>query len=232
MSKTVYLTIDDGPSPHFLDKLDFLTERGIPAVWFCPGEMLELRPKMALEALRRGYLIANHSYTHPYFSHLTRQQAFMEIRATDSVIADLYQQAGIAWQHRFFRFPYGDKGDEPTHREAIQHYLRKLGYVQPPFEDITYAYYCQFGLLQDVDWYWTYDSHDWCPYNPNPANRIDTEEKVLLRLDEDLPEQGRGLNYTGSADLLLIHDLEVNTPLFKQIIERLLQKGVEFRLPV
>jgi peptidoglycan-N-acetylglucosamine deacetylase len=225
MSKTVYLTIDDGPSPDFLDKLDFLTARNIPAVWFCRGNNLDLRPEMAVEAIRRGHIIANHSYSHPHFSEITLEQGFAEIRAGDALVDEVYQRAGIARRYRFFRFPYGDKGDP-----QFQTYLRRLGYTQPPFPDITYPRFQP--LLKDVDWYWTYDTHDWCPYHEQPMNGVDTEAKVLARLDENAPDDGRGLNDGRSAELLLIHDFDFSAGLFRQIIERLLEKGIQFASPI
>ena len=33
MAKQVYLTIDDGPSEDFKDKVDYLYERNIPAIF-------------------------------------------------------------------------------------------------------------------------------------------------------------------------------------------------------
>ena len=50
-------------------------------------------------------------------------------------------------------------------------------------------------------------------------------------MDETAPEQGRGLNTPGSAELILTHDHPETTTLFFPIIERLLEKGLEFRLP-
>jgi peptidoglycan/xylan/chitin deacetylase (PgdA/CDA1 family) len=149
MTKFAYLTIDDAPSPDFLNKLNFLDAKGIRAVWFCQGNYMEQRPEMMLEAIRRGYIIGNHSYSHPHFSDLSLDQCYAEIRATHAIIDELYQRSGVARPHYFFRFPYGDKGDSlndaldiadaggQAHRDAVQAYLRKLGYVQPAFTDIT-----------------------------------------------------------------------------------------------
>jgi peptidoglycan/xylan/chitin deacetylase (PgdA/CDA1 family) len=69
--KQAYLTMDDAPSASFKKKVDFLTAKSIPAVFFCLGKLLEERFGEAVYALNRGYIIGNHSYDHPYFSDLT-----------------------------------------------------------------------------------------------------------------------------------------------------------------
>ena len=61
---------------------------------------------------------------------------------------------------------------------------------------------------------------------------IDSLEAVFARMDEVVPEGGRGLNTSGSAEIILAHDHERTTELFPAIIERLLEKGMQFRLPV
>lgn len=244
MRKTAYLTIDDAPSSDFLAKLDILTARGIFAIWFCQGNYLEARPQMALEAIRRGHWIANHTYSHPHCSELSVDQVFAEIRATDAVNADLYKRAGVARPHKLFRFPFGDKGDGrlgnykvardadgQKRHAAIQSYLRVLGYEQFPFEDITYAYYRDCGLLDDVDWYWTYDSLDWALIVDDPPLGIDTPDKVVAHMERVEPEAGRGLNTPGSAEIMLQHDYADNTTLFARLIDRALEKGIVFSTP-
>lgn len=243
-NKIIYLTIDDAPSADCINKLDFLDQHGIRAVWFAEGRRMIEYPDAALDIIQRGHVLANHSMTHPFFSQLSLEAAYDEISHTDAMLNQLYAQAGIAEWPRYFRFPYGDKGDgrggdvEMTRlsvgqlrHNTIQGYLRELGYTQPAFEDITYAFYHDGGFLQDVDWYWTYDSHDWCAYSDHPAHGIDSVDKVLARLDEDVPEGWRGLNDTGSADIVLVHDHVTPDNLFAQIMDRLIAKNVTFRLP-
>jgi peptidoglycan-N-acetylglucosamine deacetylase len=245
MTKTVYLTIDDAPSADFLNKLDFLEINGICAVWFCQGNLMEQRPHMIVEAIRRGHIIGNHTYSHPSFSDLTLDQCYAEIRAADAVLQELYAQSGIGISARYFRFPYGDKGDGlygdifqqpgPTgqaRREAIQHYLRRLGYTQPAFHDVTYNYFEAAGLREDVDWHWTFDTLDWGLDVNDAPHGINTAEKMHARMDEDLPEDGRGLNYPHSADIVLIHDHQHTADLFTTLIEHLITKNVRFEMPV
>jgi peptidoglycan/xylan/chitin deacetylase (PgdA/CDA1 family) len=243
MAKTVYLTIDDAPSLDFLNKLDFLDAKGIRALWFCQGNYMEQRPEMVLEAIRRGHIIGNHAYSHPHFSDLPLDQCYAEIRATHAVIDELYQRSGVTRPHTFFRFPYGDKGmkvneytdtpegDGKVRRDAIQAYLRKLGYVQPSFADVTYQYFRASLLASEADWLWTYDTHDWALNAADPPHGINSLERLLARMDEDVPEGWRGLNYAGSADIVLMHDFAWNGDVFVAEVERLIAKGIAFKLP-
>jgi len=242
--KPAYLTIDDGPTVDFEQKLAILDQRNIPAIWFCRGDYLDARPQMAQEAIARGVILANHSYNHPHFSQISLEQAYDEIRRTDAVLADLYHSAGVEWQHKFFRFPYGDKGalnqnpftgfsgEGLMRKDSIQTCLRDLGYVQLPFADVTYPAYRQFGLLDDVDWYWTYDCREWEVWHEDRSEGIDSLGKVNARMDIDSPDTWHGLNRPGSAEIILTHDHTQTTPLFEAMIDHLLTKDLDFKLPL
>jgi peptidoglycan/xylan/chitin deacetylase (PgdA/CDA1 family) len=242
--KVAYLTIDDAPSADFKQKVDYLLSREIPAVFFCPGEALEECSDEVIEAVKRGYVIGNHGYDHPHFSEITLDACFEQIHRTDTLIEDIYRKSRMAIPMKCFRFPYGDKGDLTDgdvfslkselgieRKQAIQDYLRQLGYAQPKFPDITYTYYREANLLDDVDWYWTYDVHEWSINQVQPVHDIETLDDVFARMEEVVPDEGRGLNSPGSSEIILLHDHIETTSIFAAIIERLLQKGIEFRLP-
>lgn len=230
MTKTAYLTIDDSPSVDMNEKVDFLARKGIPAVWFCLGEQMEERSEMVIRALQQGFVLGNHSYNHPAFSTLETAECFEQIRRTDEIIENLYHKAAVKRPGKYFRFPYGDKGS-PQHKKAIQSYLRQLGYVQPAWEQITYRYYQTAGLRDDVDWYWTYDVMEWSIFAEEHFAGIDSLEKVFARMEEDHPEDWRGLNNAGSAEIILMHDHARTSEYFEPLVERLLEKGLVFALP-
>lgn len=242
--KVAYLTIDDAPSKDLPEKLEFLKANNIPAVLFCQGNYLDERPQVAIDAIRNGFIVANHSYDHPHFSDISLEVAFDQIRRTDSIVDRLYEQAATPRPAKFFRFPYGDKGDlthgdehRPLTEEgkarkaAIQNHLHELGYTQPRFEGVTYQYYREAGMLDDIDWLWTYDVVEWSIYSDWHLYDIDSFEKVLARMDEDVPEGGRGLNDAASEEIILTHDHLTSTQIFYPIIKRLLEKELIFRLP-
>jgi peptidoglycan-N-acetylglucosamine deacetylase len=244
MSKTIYLTIDDAPSTDCINKLDFLDEHNIKAVWFAEGKRIEDFFDSAVEILKRGHIIGNHSYSHPHFSDISVDACLAEITETHDIVERVYDTANMERQYRYFRFPYGDKGnslhgdvtstpsaDGMERHSAIQSHLTKLGYTQPTWHNINYDYMTAFGIFQDVDWFWTYDSRDWCPSFPESGCEHDTTEKVLARLDEDVPDDWRGINDHRSAEIFLIHDHVTPDQRFQKIINKLAEKPVVFALP-
>lgn len=235
VKKVAYLTIDDGPSKDFKEKIDFLLSKNIPAIFFCRGDFLQQTPDAVIYAIERGFIIGNHSYSHRSFSDLTLEQCFEEIQKTDKIIDNLYKKAGVKRPAKFFRFPYGDKGALKNSEafEPIQKFLRKLGYTQPKFEKITYKYYRKGGWSDDVDWYWTYDILEYAVFEKENVYHkffgINSLEKVFERMNEDVPEGYRGLDYPKSEEIILLHDHPETIHMFKPIIERLLAKGITFK---
>jgi peptidoglycan/xylan/chitin deacetylase (PgdA/CDA1 family) len=243
--KVAYLTIDDAPSEDMALKVDFLKARGILAIFFCRGDYLEIRPQAAIDAIHQGFVIANHSYNHPRFSTLSLPACYEQIQRTEAIVERIYAEAEVTQPAKLFRFPYGDKGtmtndnvlispglEGAVRKEAIQAFLRQAGYYQPAFEGITYQYYRKAGLLADRDWHWTYDVVEWSVFSDWHLHGIDSLEKVFARMDEDVPEGGRGLNDPASEEIILTHDHHESTDIFFPIIERLLEKGLVFKLPV
>lgn len=243
-SKIAYLTIDDAPTPDMRQKIDYLLQNNLPAIFFCIGQLMEERPEPVIYAIQNGFIIGNHTYDHPYCSEAPLEDVLEQITRTDAIIDDLYQKAGVERPAKYFRFPYGDKGaltgdyafdpvseDGLKRKNVIQQHLRDLGYTQPEFENVTYKYYRDHGFLDDVDWYWTYDTLDWSVFADTPLHGIDSLEAAYARMDEELPEEGRGLNFAGSEDIVLIHDHEESTSIFPLLINYMIEKGLQFKLP-
>ncbi len=241
-AKHAYLTIDDAPSIDFKQKIEFLRSKSIPAVIFCEGKLLEQESKVAITAIHDGLILGNHSYNYPCFSSIPLDDCFREIIRTDQILDAIYKQSGMQRLHKFFRFPYGDKGfltldDKPNNnlpgalnrREKIQTLLKTLGYTKPDFPDIKYTYFRQNFPDADVDWGWTYDAMEWSLGDEAPEFGITTIEQVFARMDEDVPEGGRGLNDLDSEEIILIHDHPRTTSYFQSIINQFLIKGIIFR---
>ena len=244
MKKIAYLTIDDAPSADFMRKVHFLKSREIPAVFFCLGMHLERRKEMAAVAVQEGYIIANHGYDHRPFSELSMEECRIQIERTDALIQSIYNQAGLERNERFFRFPYGDKGGYNgsdafsvysekglQRKNTIQLLLRQMKYTQPPFSGITYSRYRNAGLLEDIDWYWTFDTMDWSITSSQPVDEVRTLSDALRRMEQDNPEDGLGLNDPVSEEIILIHDHPDSGEIFEALVDRLLVKGFDLRLP-
>jgi peptidoglycan-N-acetylglucosamine deacetylase len=218
--KTVYLTIDDAPSPDMGTKVEFLKARKIPAVWFCRGELLKRRSGPVIDAIRKGFVIGNHSFDHPHFSMITTRRGVSQIGRTELLIEQAYQSSGVPRPAKFFRFPYGDKGG--VHKEFYQDYLRRNGFRQPHFTGIRYPWFRDNRLDSDADIYWTFDVAEY---------RIKAPRNVLSRFDRTAARRGGCLRDSRSADIVLIHDFIETTKLFYSVIEKLLGMGITFKLP-
>lgn len=239
MKKEIYLTIDDSPSKYMKEKLDFLIKNKIPAIFFCIGKLMEENPDPVIYAIKNGYIIGNHSYSHPKFSEISLKKAYEEIKKTDSIINKLYKKAKVKRPIKLFRFPYGIKGGEfsfaivlnkfikwrsflgLSKKEKIQQYLKQLGYANLQFENINYDYYRKYNLDKDIDIFWTYDFEEY---------RLNIEN-VLKKMEEKNSRQGGSLVNLNSRDIVLIHDHTETTKAFYKIINALNRKVI-FKMPI
>lgn len=250
--KKCYLTIDDCPSSGFAEKLETLIDLKIPAIFFCIGKNLEKYQSVIIEAINEGFIIGNHSYSHPHFSELSLKDTCREIDQADQIIDYLYEKAVVKRPVKWFRFPYGDKGDgkkgfvfkrrhktDFERKNFIQYFLRDLGYTQPGFKNISYEFYKEAGLLHDVDWHWTFDVMEWMLFQDKRLYGLNNIESIYERLRSRRPPDCRGLRsdearWMGnmiSDEIILLHDHIETTPYFKNILEHLLSLPLEFELP-
>jgi len=102
--RAVALTFDDGPDPRStLPLLDLLSERKVPAAFFCIGERVDAHPDVAARIVKEGHLLENHSYSHSYVTNLfTARRLRDELERTHGAI----QKAGGA-KPSCFRPPLG-----------------------------------------------------------------------------------------------------------------------------
>jgi peptidoglycan-N-acetylglucosamine deacetylase len=105
-----YLTIDDSPSAETGMLTAWLMEKNIPALLFCRGDRLEKNPAAIVEAIRRGFTIGNHAWSHSRFSQLSFEEGVAEIEKTDALIDKAYEKAEITRPGKYFRFPHMDRG--------------------------------------------------------------------------------------------------------------------------
>ncbi len=224
------LTIDDIASENTPAIVDYLNERGIPALMFAVGENVEKYYDNAVYALRKGMIAGNHSYSHPHFSELTLDAAKAEIEKNELVLEKLYKDAGVERVYRPFRFPFGDKGGQ--NRAALQHYFREKGFHKLRDDQITYGFWKEQGLDRDIDTYWTFD---FCEYHIRPDSDF-TKKDVMKRIEDRAPEQGAALLEDGGSHILLFHahdETDAMVPGYYRIfLDYLLEKGVVFDAPV
>jgi peptidoglycan-N-acetylglucosamine deacetylase len=203
-----FLTIDDGPSALFQEKLDFLSARAVPAVFFCVGREIAGREDQLLRALALGFGLGNHSWSHPRFSALSAGDCSSEIERADDAIGELYRRAGLAWKDKRFRFPYFDAG-KPELMETIQERLRELGYEAPA---------AQPGAGR-ADTLCGFDQMEYLLGDPLAPEGLSRAEAILARIGGDGPRDG---------DIVLIHDHDYTHSLFFECVESYLRHGIAF----
>jgi peptidoglycan/xylan/chitin deacetylase (PgdA/CDA1 family) len=84
--------------------LETLRARSIKATFFVTGLWVEAYPDAARAIVRDGHELANHSYTHPYFSRIDYTGAQQELDATERIVREVTGET----TRPYFRFPYGD----------------------------------------------------------------------------------------------------------------------------
>lgn len=250
MPKVVYLTIDDFPSESSAELCQLLRLKKVPATFFCIGKNLLKYHNRAVEALQSGFILGNHSYSHPHFSKISLRKAKSEIKHTDQLLDKIYAEAGMRRVNKFFRFPYGDKGDGRmgrvfTHgtkpklrlkKRAIQGYLKSLGYQKIHHPGITYKFYSNY-LGRERDIHWTIDTLDWKLKYQKNAELENASKQILKRLFDSkqiedprgpINEVNYGLGNSGSDEILLLHDHPSTLIFAENLFDQLFDRGFKF----
>lgn len=223
------LTIDDIASKNTPEIVDYLVEKGIKVIMFAWGENVEKYPEEAEYALKKGMVVGNHSYSHPFFSQLSFEECVNEIEKCETVLNDLYRRVGVERKYRPFRFPYGDRGGD--NQEQLQKYFRENGFHKVDDTKITFDSWKAAGLDKEISTLWTFD---FAEYNIRKGSDF-TEEDVMKRIYNVDPETGEGLLVDGTHHILLLHAHDETEELvpqyYKHFIDCLLENGVEFIEP-
>ena len=125
-SKQIALTFDDGPNdPHTLHLLDVLSKHNVRATFFMMGRYVKQRPDLALEVSRRGHMIGNHTFSHPYLTFESAARVREELTMCREAIT-----AAAGEHSNLFRPPWGAR------RPAVFRVARQLG-LEPVMWSVT-----------------------------------------------------------------------------------------------
>jgi peptidoglycan/xylan/chitin deacetylase (PgdA/CDA1 family) len=125
-SKQIALTFDDGPNdPHTCNLLDVLSRHNVQATFFLIGRYVRQRPDIVGEIAKRGYVIGNHTFTHPLLTFRSPADIRTEITQCRDAIRD-----AVGEHSHLFRPPWGAR------RPAVFRIARQLG-LQPVMWNIT-----------------------------------------------------------------------------------------------
>ena len=117
----VALTLDCGSTTKQLPViLDALREAKAHATFFMVGELID-DGSVLERMLAEGHELANHSFSHPDFSGLTRTEIVAELEGTEQVV-QRYGGPG-ATTRPYFRFPYGSYNLRALREVIAQGYL-------------------------------------------------------------------------------------------------------------
>lgn len=86
--KVIALTLDDGPGDFTGEALEALDKHAVPATFFVVG--VHARERMALlnETVRRGHVVANHTYYHPDLSVMDEARVKDELTSTEQILEE------------------------------------------------------------------------------------------------------------------------------------------------
>jgi polysaccharide deacetylase family sporulation protein PdaB len=187
----IALTFDDGPDPRETPEiLDILKKYNAKATFFVIGQQGHKYPNILQREVSEGHELANHSFSHRDFRHLSRTEIGQEISKWDDEIFS------ITGQHsKLFRPPEG--------------YYNKI--IVETAEQAGYSV---------ILWTWYQDSKDWSKpgvqkiinrviSNAHPGDivlfhdRISGKSQTVKALNGILPElQKQGYKFVSVSQLL------------------------------
>ncbi|TVZ07439.1 polysaccharide deacetylase family protein [Trebonia kvetii] len=119
-SKVVALTFDAGSNAAGLPSISAtLRAKNVRATFFLTGNWVRDFPAQANAIIQDGYLVGNHSVSHPNFTKLTDSQVTAQVLGAQQAIL----RANGADTRPLFRFPFGDVNGR------VLADVNRLGYV-------------------------------------------------------------------------------------------------------
>ena len=104
-----------------------LKSAGVPAIGFVNGVGVEQHPE-TIKALRdwraAGFVLGNHTWSHPHLSQLTLAQFEEEVSKGEPMLAELDGKTDWRW----LRYPFLDEGKDEAQRIAARQILARHGY--------------------------------------------------------------------------------------------------------
>jgi peptidoglycan/xylan/chitin deacetylase (PgdA/CDA1 family) len=215
-----YLTIDDAPSSHMVEKVNTLDDLDIQATFFCEGAKIYERRDQVINAIESGHIIGNHSWNHIRFSDLSLSECQSEIKKTDEIIDSVYEESTQERIYTWFRFPFGDRGNtkekgSEDKKQNIQSILKEYNYNSPTFNSFKDQKFEPF--LNYRDWYWTTNIQE---YKCNSFS----EFKQKMQDSDEIKD----LIKSNNPEIVLFHDHENTHEWFEYFIKNLRKNGISF----
>lgn len=103
--KYIALTFDDGPGEYTEEFLDKLREKNVKTTFFLLGMKIPGKEKVVKKMYDDGHDIGNHSYNHPQFRFMKKEDALKNIAYADDEI----KKATGGFVPKYLRPPYGER---------------------------------------------------------------------------------------------------------------------------
>jgi peptidoglycan-N-acetylglucosamine deacetylase len=105
LTKTIYLTFDDGPNPTWTAEiLSLLEKSGAHASFFVIGENAKAWPWLVEREARDGDTVGDHSWSHPTLTHLSASVVFAELARDKNLITLLTGHPPTLWRPPYEAF--------------------------------------------------------------------------------------------------------------------------------
>ena len=201
--REIYLTFDDGPCENTLQVLDILDQYGAKATFFTVGAFVDRYPEYAAEIVKRGNLIACHSYTHDFQKCYASADAFMN--EIDQWKRAVTQSCGSVPERLCVRFP---GGSTTKHAASVVDAIK--------------------GRLSDADYRWfDWDAGDNDKWPKGNTEGLPAEEYYWQSYEKCM---GWFKNDPDKPVVFLFHDTESGTVhILADVLQDLQQRGYAFK---
>lgn len=89
-SYNICLTFDDGPDALYTPQiLDILRKYNVPATFFLIGNKIIQYPEVVKRIIAEGHIIANHTWSHPDLTKITKEELIAETKLTEDILKDI-----------------------------------------------------------------------------------------------------------------------------------------------
>ncbi|MBS4174283.1 polysaccharide deacetylase family protein [Bacillus sp. FJAT-49736] len=122
----VALTFDDGPSRYSKEIVDILKKYHVGGTFFYIGQNVKKYPESVQYTHKNGFVIGNHSMTHPEFTKLSYEKQERELLETNQLIKQITHEPV-----RLFRPPYGSI-DNNTRKLLNNHHYKMVLWNKDP----------------------------------------------------------------------------------------------------
>lgn len=116
--KYIALTFDDGPGEYTEEFLDKLSQKNVKTTFFLLGMKIPGKEKVVKKMYDDGHDIGNHSYNHPQFRFMKKEDVLKNIAYADDEI----KKATGGFVPKYLRPPYGErnkKAEKESGKEVI-----------------------------------------------------------------------------------------------------------------